>query len=659
LTIPPKKVVNADPGDADHIGGNDWDDLADYMNNVDKTGPVKINTRQYFRSGKFEIRNPADTFSYVFVGGALTGSDKNITLPVLTSSDIPAFLGQVQTFTGAKTFNDQTLKMRNPADTFSYNVRTSAILADRDVTEPLLTANDTRVYQAHTQTLTNKTIDQISNTLKLQTKFKYIVFIDANDSNKVKCIDVESGGIVSNNTSAITTLQYAVDNAGGQPILIKRGLYTLSSELNCVDQDICLVGERSNAAENDTNDTVLKKSHSGNILSLDNTNGTGARQQLFNLTLDGNDKTGTGILANDIRFNMPFITNVYIVSCDIGIQLSRSWYSTFYNLQIDDCATYCLYMTNDGTGGTLTNGCNTLYFYGGRITNCDNINLYPEVVNDATFYSVILENDSSHAFTNAVSTTTRTSSLNLIGCSMESTGTGSQTIISELGENNHYIGLRFENGDANYTPINFGSTAKNCSLESCRIGTTATKTATITVNASAVNIRLMNNQKRIWITTTISLSDSSSTTTRLGNSFCNDRFPSGLEFGSGGLRILEIDANSLGVRDSGNTTYKNMFTNRVAAATLQTTGNVDNITLGATTTTHLLDTTITDAKNIILGSSTGTKIGTATTQKLAFFNATPIQQKGANADTSGATLGQLETEVNELKQLLRDYGLMA
>lgn len=36
--------------------------------------------------------------------------------------------------------------------------------------------------------------------------------------------------------------------------------------------------------------------------------------------------------------------------------------------------------------------------------------------------------------------------------------------------------------------------------------------------------------------------------------------------------------------------------------------------------------TIADANNIILGSSTGVKIGTATTQKLAFWNTTPITQ---------------------------------
>ena len=38
------------------------------------------------------------------------------------------------------------------------------------------------------------------------------------------------------------------------------------------------------------------------------------------------------------------------------------------------------------------------------------------------------------------------------------------------------------------------------------------------------------------------------------------------------------------------------------------------------------DITLADAKNIVVNATTGTKIGTATTQKLAFFNSTPIVQ---------------------------------
>ena len=69
---------------------------------------------------------------------------------------------------------------------------------------------------------------------------------------------------------------------------------------------------------------------------------------------------------------------------------------------------------------------------------------------------------------------------------------------------------------------------------------------------------------------------------------------------------------------------------------------------------------IEDGKNIAVSTGTGTKIGTSGTQKLGFFGVTPIAQPSANPDTSGTTtVGQLETEVNELKQLLRNLGLLA
>lgn len=46
-------------------------------------------------------------------------------------------------------------------------------------------------------------------------------------------------------------------------------------------------------------------------------------------------------------------------------------------------------------------------------------------------------------------------------------------------------------------------------------------------------------------------------------------------------------------------------------------------------------------------------------QFTAFGVGTTATQQAANADTSGATLGQLETEVNELKAVLRTFGLIA
>jgi hypothetical protein len=43
--------------------------------------------------------------------------------------------------------------------------------------------------------------------------------------------------------------------------------------------------------------------------------------------------------------------------------------------------------------------------------------------------------------------------------------------------------------------------------------------------------------------------------------------------------------------------------------------------------------------NLVLGATTGTKIGTATTQKLGFWNAAPIVQPSSTGETSGFTAG--------------------
>lgn len=49
--------------------------------------------------------------------------------------------------------------------------------------------------------------------------------------------------------------------------------------------------------------------------------------------------------------------------------------------------------------------------------------------------------------------------------------------------------------------------------------------------------------------------------------------------------------------------------------------------------------TMADAKNIVVNATTGTKIGTATTQKLGFYNATPVAQQATTGTTTGFTAG--------------------
>lgn len=61
--------------------------------------------------------------------------------------------------------------------------------------------------------------------------------------------------------------------------------------------------------------------------------------------------------------------------------------------------------------------------------------------------------------------------------------------------------------------------------------------------------------------------------------------------------------------------------------------NLASVSTGGVTVSGNL--TMANAKNVVLNTGTGTKIGTATTQKLAFYNSTPVVQPS----TSGTLLG--------------------
>jgi hypothetical protein len=62
-------------------------------------------------------------------------------------------------------------------------------------------------------------------------------------------------------------------------------------------------------------------------------------------------------------------------------------------------------------------------------------------------------------------------------------------------------------------------------------------------------------------------------------------------------------------------------------------------------------------RNIVTDTTTGTKIGTATSQKIGFFNATPVVQPTAVADATDAAT--VITQLNALLSRMRDLGLIA
>ena len=83
---------NLDAGTATKWGGNQITVIDNLFDNIDVsasivngTGKVRINTSWYFRSGKLEVRNPADTFSYLIAGSAI-GANRTVTFPLLTAN---------------------------------------------------------------------------------------------------------------------------------------------------------------------------------------------------------------------------------------------------------------------------------------------------------------------------------------------------------------------------------------------------------------------------------------------------------------------------------------------------------------------------------------------------------------------------------------------
>ena len=80
-------------------------------------------------------------------------------------------------------------------------------------------------------------------------------------------------------------------------------------------------------------------------------------------------------------------------------------------------------------------------------------------------------------------------------------------------------------------------------------------------------------------------------------------------------------------------------TTLTSGATPQTRVARFTISQGAVTT-DAVTVTVADALDFVFNATTGTKIGTATTQKLGFFNATPIVQVGATVDL-GTVLSNL------------------
>ena len=94
------------------------------------------------------------------------------------------------------------------------------------------------------------------------------------------------------------------------------------------------------------------------------------------------------------------------------------------------------------------------------------------------------------------------------------------------------------------------------------------------------------------------------------------------------------------------------ITNNTERLRIDSSGNVGIGTASPSSLLHL-----SDAGNIQVGTTTGTKIGTGTTQKIGFYNATPVVQPTAVADATDAAT--VITQLNALLTRMRNLGLIA
>ena len=137
-------------GDQNNSFGAFWHDvigIATPSNPVSGTRRVFVDTG----TGQLSVRTSAGvTVSLESAGG---GGDVSTTA-TNTYGDFDSI------------FRSSRVKVRNPANTFSYSIVGSAIAAARNATLPLLTADDTFEMLAMTQSPTNKTITTDQNTIK-------------------------------------------------------------------------------------------------------------------------------------------------------------------------------------------------------------------------------------------------------------------------------------------------------------------------------------------------------------------------------------------------------------------------------------------------------------------------------------------------------------
>jgi hypothetical protein len=128
-------------------------------------------------------------------------------------------------------------------------------------------------------------------------------------------------------------------------------------------------------------------------------------------------------------------------------------------------------------------------------------------------------------------------------------------------------------------------------------------------------------------------------------------------FFGGGILLLKENSGDAQVKASYTGGGMNLGPGGSSALDVTVLRSAANTLTITATTTVIAGNLSMSARNIITDTTTGLKIGTATTQKLGFFNATPVVRRTLAATATDAATTQ--TLANSLRQALIDLGLGA